>query len=513
MMNNIEFKYWLILNENVEQNFDVWFKTLLQYSSKVEHKVILQNIFIEIQRERDLSQEWKDVVTKTIGNKTWTKEQNDKIDNLLKIDLSGDKRVIKNILKSKGLENFNWFSFCIGYMSVKSWFQPEDLDLAIEVTKQRISRGDLPKREIGEKGWISIGYFAINHVNKYLEDQQKISKRQLEKMKKAGLSLSEDENLIKLVLNENNIKIYHLPAVISDDSVETIYKSLEDKETIIRNRHLLLCKYGMNTKWCTANPSGTYHKMYVANNIYIVHENDEPLYQFTSCRDKKSHQFMDTEDNHLEKVKIDVFNLLFDHLRQEIECYKLGPILVYWTMKGEKNVSEEQAIKVLKKLKQYHEIDKYFSGRQRHNLDNSIFDIIEIIGLKKFIETIGKDLNNNIVYGILIYFIVKATFKDKDYKSFNSLPDLIYKIKEENPNIILDPQNIGTVISVPTLNNEHGLNVARKIVLTLGVENLNSIDIEVLEKLSDIDMKEIRGNESRVMTAIAKKFNPYYLYL
>lgn len=505
------FKNWLLLNENIEGNFDNWFKTLLQYSSKHNHKKLLESLFIEIQRERDLSEEWRHKLVSTIGNKKWTKEQSDKIDNLLKIDLAGDKRVIKNILKAKGLENFNWLSFSIGYMVAKSWFQPEDLDLAVDVTKQRISSGDLPKREIGEKGWLTIGYEALNHANQYLQDQQQISKRQLEKMKKAGISLSEDENLIKLIVNEKNIKIYHLPPVVFDlnfnRTTETLFKNIKDKEKMIRDRQLLLCKYGINTKWCTANPSGTYHTLYIENNIYIVHKNDTPIYQFTSCKDKKSHQFMDTEDNNVEKVEKNLFNILFDYLKPETECYRLGPILT--------DASEEEAIDFLKKLKQHYEVDKYsrwaeISSREtRWAINNPIFDIIKIIGLKKFIELIGKDLNNNFAYGIFMYFIIDAGFKDKDY---NNLPDIVYKIKEANPDIILDPKNISTIIVPKTLNNEHGLNIARKIILTLGIENLNNVDIEVLQELSGIDMREIRGNESRVMAAIEKKFNPDYLY-
>jgi hypothetical protein len=282
------FKEWLLLNENIEANFDDWLKAIIKYA-KLNEKDILWALGLD---------------------------DDDGLSPLL-----AEKSIIIRVLGRKHLENLNWLSFSIGYLSVKRRFQEEDLELAIDVTKRRIDNRELPKSEIGQKGWMTIGKEAQQHVTEYLRSQQELSNRQKLKLKKSGDTLEEDDNLIKLIANENDLKLYYLPKVIDKSNTEQNYNQLETNKTQIEGRKRILCKYGKGTDWCTANPSGEYDRYYAANDIYIIHENDVPKYQFTSCLTGGSPQFMDVKDNHVTDVELKVKELLEKHVLKETNCY------------------------------------------------------------------------------------------------------------------------------------------------------------------------------------------------
>ena len=281
------FKEWLLLNENIESNFDDWLKAIIKYA-KLNEKDILWALGLD----------------------------DDGLSPLL-----AEKSIIIRVLGRKHLENLNWLSFSIGYLSVKRRFQEEDLELAIDVTKRRIDNRELPKSEIGQKGWMEIGKEAQTHVTEYLRSQQELSNRQKLKLKKSGDTLEEDDDLRKLIANENDLKLYYLPKVIDKSNTEQNYKQLETNKTQIEGRKRILCKYGKGTDWCTANPSGEYDRYYAVNDIYIVHENDIPKYQFTSCLTGGSPQFMDVKDNHVTDMELKVKELLEKHVLKETNCY------------------------------------------------------------------------------------------------------------------------------------------------------------------------------------------------
>ena len=168
---------------------------------------------------------------------------------------------------------------------------------------------------------MEIGKEAQTHVTEYLRSQQELSNRQKLKLKKSGDTLEEDDDLIKLIANENDLKLYYLPKVIDKSNTEQNYKQLETNKTQIEGRKRILCKYGKGTDWCTANPSGEYDRYYAVNDIYIVHENDIPKYQFTSCLTGGSPQFMDVKDNHVTDMELKVKELLEKHVLKETNCY------------------------------------------------------------------------------------------------------------------------------------------------------------------------------------------------
>jgi hypothetical protein len=295
----MRFKQWFVLSENVEANFEYWLSSIVAYSKPNE----------------------KQLLDKVIKN-------NHLVNNEF-------KPIIINVLKENHLENMNWFSFCIGFLVAKN-FRKEDLELAIDVTKKRIDSRELTKPEIGSKGWLLVGYESIYYVKKHLDEQQKLSKREEERIRKRGETINnEDENYIKLVLEEKKYKIYHIEGV------------LEPNEEKIKARHRVLCKYGKGTEWCTANPSGDYHKYYLENDIYIINKDNKPEYQFTSCFDNYSHQFMDVHDQHPDRIEDDLFEILLKSslIFPLISCYyfiknkitneKLTPEIINFIVNGE----------------------------------------------------------------------------------------------------------------------------------------------------------------------------------
>jgi len=295
------FKEWLLLNENIEANIDDWLKAIVKYA-KPNEREMLYHLGISPDNTPEQSQQG-DIVHE------------------FKNRLIRWKYIIVRVLGEKQLENLNWLSFSIGYLVAKT-FQEEDLELAIDVTKRRIDNRELPKSEIGQKGWMEIGREAQRYVAEYLRSQQELSNRQKLKLKKSGDTLEEDDNLIKLIANENDLKLYYLPKVIDKSKdVEQNYNQLETNKTQIEGRKRILCKYGKGTDWCTANPSGEYDRYYAGNDIYIIHENDVPKYQFTSCLTGGNPQFMDVKDNHVTDVELKVKELLEKHVLKETNCY------------------------------------------------------------------------------------------------------------------------------------------------------------------------------------------------
>jgi hypothetical protein len=229
--------------------------------------------------------------------------------------------VIINVLKEQNLENFNWFSFCIGYYAVKPAFRKEDLEMAITATKKAVDSGELPKAEIGVKGWFKIGFEAPERVRKYLAGQNQLSNREALKRKKLGQA-ELDRKFVQLIASEKEYKIYYLPKNAIAYADNELNANIED----IKQRHQILCKLGKDTEWCTAQPSWDAHESYINDDIYIIHQiinmDEIPIYQFTDCGNPNE-QFMDNENNDVEYLPGKVFNILKIHLPEIISCYGL----------------------------------------------------------------------------------------------------------------------------------------------------------------------------------------------
>ena len=288
------FKEWLFLNENIEANFDTYLLNLVKYAKPEEKK--------QLDSHRKISA-YLQTPEQERPNLPWFQ-----------------KSIIIQVLKEKSIENFNWFSFSIGYLSSKVSMFKEDLELAIDVTKKRIDSRELPKSEIGAKGWFKIGQESKEKVEEYIKASQELSNRQERKLRKSGGTLEDDKKLIQLVVTDGDLKLYLLPAIGSGTA-----HGLPKDENEIKARKRVLCSYGKGTNWCTAAPDGDYHENYLGNNIYIIHENDKPKYQFVSCLDEgeDNHQFMDTEDNTVKELDIKYYNFLKKYSSGVINCYEI----------------------------------------------------------------------------------------------------------------------------------------------------------------------------------------------
>lgn len=477
-MNN--FKYWLILNENVEENFNKWLEVLVQYSTKRAEKELLERL-----QAQHLDIFKHDFLEKLIGKdtNTWNKEDRDKLHWLIPNNI---KSVIKTVLSQKrgtrgeSLEKYDWFAFSIGYLVVKPNYFAEDLELAIDATLKRRDSGEL-KADIGNKGWFIIGSEVEEHIEDYLSKQ--VSNRERERMRKKGETLSENEKYIRLLVKEGELLLYFLPALTATEknTYGDYYHtdSLIPPENEIQDRHMILCKYGKGTQWCTANPKGQFHKYYSTNNIYIIHRNGVPLYQFVDCKDGKNTQFMDVKDQSVSELEGDVYELLNKYMKENISCYNIsraygadellglsgGKSAAAYSQISLNNIklilsnsflTKDQAIEILNNMLSYKD-KNWLSSSSRYvpNRREVISSFIQKLGVDDFIKTLGKDITPNVIKNIIkdeelkqspekIYNIIKSSIENyPDFLTtakYEEIYDFLHKIstsyKEKFPELV-----------------------------------------------------------------------------
>ena len=255
------FKHWLFLNENIEENFNKWLEMAFQYAKGNEKRLLRPYSWAIMSPDGG---ERESVIG--VDPKTLSDADKESLHSLIN---QQTKDIIKNVLKEKNVENYNWFAFSLGFLISKDFqIHQEDLELAIDITKQRVDNGELPKTEIGIKGWMTIGAEAQQYVDAYIVAQQEISNRTKLKMKKKGETLGDDERYVKLIESEKNIKVYFIPAIEKGPSLDSIRQNalvgapldkVNPDDKTLKDRQMILCKYGKGTVWCTANPQGTYH--------------------------------------------------------------------------------------------------------------------------------------------------------------------------------------------------------------------------------------------------------------
>lgn len=281
----MEFKEWLLLNENVDANLESWLGAIISHARPAEKAVL------------DSLARTKEVTIDPPG-------------------ISEPYRShIVNVLREKKSEDSNWLAFSIGYLSAKK-FRVEDLEMAVDVAKKLISSGELPKREIGAKGWMITGRDVKEKVEEFIKTSHSLSNRAQRKLRKTGNTSTDDERLIKIVAEEGGKRLYIVAAMNPD-----LQNDKELWKAELNARHRILCKYGKETSWCTANADGSYHSHYKFNNIYIVYLNGKPTYQFVSCKDKDNHQFMDEHDKEVTQLSAGIYNFLSSHA--DIDCYEI----------------------------------------------------------------------------------------------------------------------------------------------------------------------------------------------
>ena len=258
-MFSMNFKEWLLLNENASANIDRWLSTLIQYAKPEEKRVL------DLLEREGIIKDNPPSAPKTVRDDF--------------------RRMIAEVLARKGKENMNWFAFSLGYLSVKK-FRKEDLEMALDAMDSMKASGKITPSEIGTKGWMITGISMEERMPAYLRSLNAISNRAGERMRKSGEIKEEDAKLVRHVARSGDMDLYYLPPV-PDNKLDA--------------RHRVLCKFGANTEWCTANPTGTYHQSYQNYGIFILYSGGSPKYQFIACselpeRKERDHEEEENED-------------------------------------------------------------------------------------------------------------------------------------------------------------------------------------------------------------------------
>lgn len=507
------FKYWLSLNENIEENFEKWFKILVQYAKRGDEKDILYRILHNQLPGRSnifFTLAGKDPESLSEKDKEFLYANRDVLEDLLKQPFV---QIIKNVLKEKNLENYNWFAFSIGFLSSKPNFFAEDLELAIDVTKRRIDSRELHKSEIGQKGWLIIGSESQEKVEEYLAGQ--VSNRAREKMRKRGETFGDDEKYIRLLLNENNIKVYICPSLGNEFSrvnmsIARNRDRNSSKEKVLKDRQSILCKYGKDTQWCTANPSGTFHEYYAENNIYIVHRNDKPIYQFVDCKDYDNHQFMDVKDNSVKELEKDVYEMLNKYLEESIKCYQItrawslkelleadnaGEIEAYQriSLNNMRMIVEEsdlkQATYILRNLIKHRDKTwlEYKGGYADHIKELVIGSFINKLGIERLVEILGDHISGLVIRKILLEHIhVSVNARQVKSGDPEKVYEIIKKLLSINPNIFKNTSlDRGLTAGIIRKISKISKDKTEEVIDLLGPKSINLLDNSDINSLID----------------------------
>ena len=292
----LNFREWFYFNESIEANIDIWISGVIDPKKPDGTPIPLPPNEAELNNFQ-VSQQQKQFM----------------VDNLNKFDLSNPVDSGKRKLKITA----NHVKFLLGFIKSKPQALTEDYERALDALFWALSSNKVTKQQFGVDSY-NIG----KNIQRYIEEKDREggpSKREEERDKKEGKAYDIDP-----LYQEGNIKCYYLPKIKSD-------LSEDEKKKAISERHKLLCKYGKNTGWCTASPSGTYHEIYLYDEIYIIHDNNIPVYQFVHCtKTVKSDQcqFMDIKDkmpsqDGFIKMRLNVYNFIKKYFPEVFEFYEL----------------------------------------------------------------------------------------------------------------------------------------------------------------------------------------------
>ena len=272
-MIRINFREYFYLYESIDQNFDQWLVDLKTHARPDESEIKTFNI---------------------PDNK---------------------KQFIINTLKSKNVENKQYMKYLLGFATTPQASHIEDYDRAVDTLKWFIQTNRLTKAQVEADGWFNTGKRATELTREKDQILNPASKTKEKKEKKLGIA--ED---ISPLFQSGNIKIYFSPKVTNERS----YGTGNAEKPEIKARHKILCKYGKDTDWCTASATGTFHVMYADRNIYIVHIDDKPAYQFMDCSEDDTDnrcQFHDAKNASAESIPLDLALLIKEKLPKIASFY------------------------------------------------------------------------------------------------------------------------------------------------------------------------------------------------
>ncbi len=292
----LNFREWFYFNESIEANIDIWISGVIDPKKPDGTPIPLPPNEAELNNFQ-INQQQKQLM----------------VDNLNKFDLSNPVDSGKRKLKITA----NHVKFLLGFIKSKPQALTEDYERALDAIFWALSSNRVTKQQFGVDSY-NIG----KNIQGYIEEMDREegpSKREEKRDKKEGKA---DD--IDTLYQEGNIKCYYLPKIKSD-------LSEDEKKKAILERHKILCKYGKNTGWCTASPSGTYHEIYKYDEIYIIHDDNIPVYQFVHCTkavESEQCQFMDINDkmpneDGFIKMKLNVYKFIKKYFPEVFEYYEL----------------------------------------------------------------------------------------------------------------------------------------------------------------------------------------------
>ena len=373
----MNFKEWLLSEESIEQNFDKWIEDIKNHAGPKESEII--------------------------SMKNWIDDKN--------------IQFIKNTLKKKNQENKQYLKYLIGFANTPQASFQEDYERAIDTIQWFITTNKMTKRQIEEQGWFNVGKQANELIKQKNQIVNKVSATQAKKERKAGKS---DD--LPIVAQSGNIKIYLSEKVLQNNEIEELTNSNKlTKHPAIVARHAFLCRYGRNTEWCTASPDGDYHADYGDRDVYIVHINDKPEYQFMGCTRSDPNdncQFHDSGNLEAKKIPSDLAKLIMDKLPDIAKYYKV----VFYNAHADKINAIETVDDIL----------NFFNVEKLYNIpDDDISIFISCLTDKdKIAELIVKNMPN-LTNQNIENLLINATNKDKIAEAI-----VEYKYELTNSNIV-----------------------------------------------------------------------------
>jgi hypothetical protein len=463
----LNFREWFYFNESIEANIDIWINGVIDPKKPDGTPIPLPPNEAELNNFR-VNQQQKQLM----------------VDNLNKFDLSNPVDSGKRKLKITA----NHVKFLLGFIKSKPQALTEDYERALDAIFWALSSNKVTKQQFGLESY-NIG----KNIQIYIEEKDREegpSKREEEREKKEGKAHDIDP-----LHQEGNIKCYYLPKIKSD-------LSEDEKKKAISERHKLLCKYGKNTGWCTASPSGTYHEIYKYDEIYIIHDNNIPVYQFVHCTKTVKTgrcQFMDINDkmpndDEFIKMKPSVYKFINKYFPEVFEFYRLeeyglddiGKII----MDLEDNPENEE--KILQELEEkrgdFSQIAQFYVDKNLPIPDifqefilRNYKNILTGWKAKRFVNFIVDNIKNPLSQKILNSELNDVNIQEL-LKNSKNLEEMAKALGSENMNKLTDDSIYYLLKDAKNL---------REMAKLLGPENINKLNYSNIFQLLK-DAKNVR---------------------